>query len=511
MNSFDVIIIGSGAGGSTLAHRLASTGKKILVIERGDFVPREKLNWSSKAVFLEGRYTAAESWLTGDGATFHPGTHYNVGGNTKFYGAALLRMRESDFGEVQHRGGISPAWPISYTDMRPYYLEAERMYFVHGQRGEDPTEPPESEPYAYPAIAHEPRIQKLSEDWAKLGHHPFHLPVAVMLDEANRSESRCIKCESCDGYPCLLHAKADAEVVAMRPALASDNVTLFTNTFVTKLETNPAGTAIAAVHVTRDGAPETYSAGIVVVSCGAINSAALLLRSADDNHPNGLANGSGVVGRHYMCHNNSTLLAISRTPNETVFQKTIALNDFYHRSDDWPYPLGHISMVGKTDADILREGAPRFAPHLALQELARHSIDFWLTTEDLPDPENRVTVEPNGQIRVSYEPNNVEAHERLIAKLKSMLHELGMEDRLMRNDLYLGKKIPIAGVAHQCGTVRFGSDPESSALDLDCRSHEIENLYVVDGSFFPCSSAVNPALTIYANALRVGDRLKQRI
>ncbi len=509
MNSYDVIIIGSGAGGSTLAHRLAPTGKKILVIERGDFVPREKQNWNSKAVFLDGRYTAKETWLDKDGGEFHPGIHYNVGGNTKFYGAALLRMREQDFGVVRHGGGESPAWPLSYADFRPYYLEAERAYCVHGLRGEDPTEPHESEPYAYPPIAHEPRIQELHNDWTKLGRTPFHVPVGVMLDESNRNDSRCIKCETCDGYPCLLHAKADAEVIALRPALQSSNVTLVTNAMVDRLETNANGSAVTRVHVTKDGEQQVYEAGAIVVSCGAINSSALLLRSASDRYPHGLANGSGVVGRHYMCHNNSTLLAISRTPNPTVFQKTIALNDFYHEAEDWKYPLGHISMVGKTDADILRGGAPKFAPHLALDVLAKHSIDFWLTSEDLPDPENRVMLESDGKIRINYHPNNLEAHERLIGQLKSMLNDLGLEDRLMHNDLYLGKKIPIAGVAHQCGTVRFGADPSSSALDTNCKAHELENLYVVDGSFFPSSSAVNPCLTIYANALRVGDHLKE--
>lgn len=511
MGSYDVIIIGSGAGGSTLANRLASTGKKILILERGDYVPREKENWSSKSVFLDARYTADVKWLDGERNEFRPGIHYNVGGNTKFYGAALFRMRESDFGEVRQHGGLSPAWPISYIDMRPYYLEAERMYHVHGQRGEDPTEPAETAPYAYPAISHEPRIQELSDDLEKLGRKPFHVPVGVLLDEANRRTSPCIRCNTCDGYPCLIHAKADAEVIALAPALENPNVTLITNARVDRLETNPAGTAVTKVHVTRGGAAEVYEGGIVVVSCGAINSAALLLRSASDKHPNGLANGSGMVGRNYMCHNNSTLLAISRNPNETVFQKTIALNDFYHRDDDWPYPLGHISMVGKTDADILRGGAPKFAPHLALDVLARHSIDFWLTTEDLPDPENRVTLEPDGRLRVSYTPNNTEPHHRLIDKLKSMLHSLGMEDRLMHNDLYLGKKIPIAGVAHQCGTARFGTDPSTSVLDTNCKSHELDNLYVVDGSFFVSSSAVNPALTIYANALRVGDHIRERL
>ena len=212
-----------------------------------------------------------------------------------------------------------------------------------------------------------------------------------------------------------------------------------------------------------------------------------------------------------MAHNNSTILAISKTPNPTVFQKTIALNDFYHRSDDWEFPLGHISMIGKTDADVLKGGAPKFAPHLALEVLAAHSIDFWLTSEDLPLAENRVTLTPEGKIKLSYTPNNLEGHERLQAKLKSLLKDIGIEDHTIHNDIYLGKQIPIAGVAHQNGTIRFGTDPGQSVLDTNCKAHELDNLYVVDGSFFPSSAAVNPALTIIANALRVGDHLLERL
>jgi choline dehydrogenase-like flavoprotein len=300
-------------------------------------------------------------------------------------------------------------------------------------------------------------------------------------------------------------------VVAVDPALEHSNVTLLTNAKAVRLDTDETGRSVNRVLIERDGVPETFSADIVVVSCGAINSAALLLRSADERHPNGLANSSGLVGRNYMCHNNSTLLAISKTPNPTVFQKTIALNDFYFRSDDWDYPLGHISMIGKTEADILRGGAPAFAPGIALDVLAKHSIDFWLTTEDLPNPENRVLVDRDGNISLHYAPNNLEAHRRLTGKLKGLIAEVGMEDHLMHNSFYLGKKIPIAGVAHQCGTLRFGEDPKTSVLDVNCRAHDLDNLYVVDGSFFVSSSSVNPALTIMANALRVGDHLLERL
>jgi len=390
-------------------------------------------------------------------------------------------------------------------------LQAENMYHVHGNRGEDPTEPSESNPFPHPAVSHEPRIQELHDDLVKLGHTPFHTPLGVMLDESDRHASRCIRCNTCDGYPCLVDAKSDAQVCGVDPALKYENVELLTNGYVTKLETDGTGKKVTGVIVEHNGETLTLSADIVVVSCGAVNSAALLLRSANDKHPGGLANGSDMVGRHYMAHNNSTILAISITPNPTVFQKTIALNDFYHRSDDWDFPLGHISMIGKTDADVLKGGAPKFAPHLALEELAAHSIDFWLTSEDLPLPENRVVLNSDGKIQLRYTPNNLEGHERLQLKLKSMLKSIGIEDRTMHNDIYLGKQIPIAGVAHQNGTIRFGSDPGTSVLDTNCKAHEIDNLYVVDGSFFVSSSAVNPGLTIIANALRVGDHLLSRL
>ena len=507
---YDVIIIGTGAGGGTLAWKLAPSGLRILILERGGFVPREKANWSSRAVNVEARYHTKETWTTGDGHALHPHTNYYVGGNTKFYGAALFRMREADFGPLAHHGGLSPAWPIGYGDLEPYYGQAERLLHVHGERGEDPTEPRASSPYPYAAVSHEPRIQRLHDDLVRAGHRPFHTPLGVMLDEQRPDESPCIRCETCDGFPCLLHAKADAEVCCVRPAIAHPNVTLLTGAYVDRLETTASGRAVSRVHVTRGGAPETYSADLVVVSCGAINSAALLLRSASEHHPNGLANRSDVVGRHYMGHVNSVLMALSREPNPTVFQKSLSVNDFYFGSDDFPFPMGHISFVGKLDAVALSAGAPPFAPGFTLEQMARHSLDFWLTSEDLPDPRNRVTLDRNGGIVLSYTPNNDEAHRRLIATLKSLLQHLDCHSHLIPRNLFVGQRIPLAGVAHQNGTIRFGHDPESSALDVHCKAHDLDNLYVVDGSFFCSSAAVNPALTIAANALRVGDHLLDR-
>ncbi len=348
-NHFDVIIIGTGAGGGTLTYHLAPLGKRGLLLERGGYLPREKDNWDSRAVFVDSRYKAKVGWKDKDSKTFHPGIHYYVGGNTKVYGAALLRFRKQDFGEVTHHGGKSPAWPLSYEALEPYYTKAEHLYSVHGQHGIDPTEPSASAPYLFPPVRHEPRIQELHDDLCRIGHHPFPLPLGVLLDEDSREQSPCIKCSTCDGYPCLVNGKADAHITCVEPALKHSNVTLLTHAYVTRLETSSSGREVSKVHVEHDGVSEAYSADLVVVSCGAINSAVLLLRSTNEKHPKGLANSSGVVGRHYMCHNNSALLALSKRPNPTAFQKTLGVNDFYFRSDDWDYPLGLIQMLGKSD------------------------------------------------------------------------------------------------------------------------------------------------------------------
>jgi choline dehydrogenase-like flavoprotein len=508
---YDVIIIGTGAGGGTLAHRLAPSGKRVLLLERGGYLPREPENWDSHEVFGRDRYVSGEAWLDADGTPFTPHAQYFVGGNTKVYGAILFRLRERDFGEIRHYGGISPAWPISYDDLEPYYAEAERLYLVHGQAGEDPTEPRRSGPFPYPAVSHEPRIQQLADDFARTGHHPFHLPVGVDLDESDPEAGRCVRCDRFDGFPCLTDGKADAHVRCVRPAIAHPNVTLLTRAKVQRLETDAAGSSVNRVVVERRGREEEYSADIVVVSCGAANSAALLLRSASDRHPGGLANASDVVGRNYMAHINSGVIAISQTPNTTRFQKTLGINDYYFGADDSELPLGHIQMLGKSDRNILRAGAPWFAPGPVLDYMARHAIDFWITTEDLPHADNRVTVDRQGTIRLAKRHTNEEPHRRLLRKLKGLLGELGCQEMRIPGWSVLDQRIPLAGIAHQCGTVRFGTDPRTSALDVHCKAHDLDNLYVVDTSFFPSSSAVNPALTAMANALRVGDHLLERL
>jgi choline dehydrogenase-like flavoprotein len=515
MSEYDVIVIGSGAGGGTLVRHLAPSGKRILLLERGDWLPREPQNWLATDVFVDGRYISADTWHYSDGSSFNPEVHYFVGGATKMYGAALYRLRKEDFGELQHHDGVSPAWPISYDDMEPYYTQAEELYQVHGARGEDPTEPPASAPYPYPAVSHEPRIQQLSDDLAAAGLHPFHAPCGVMLHEEAMPYSPCVRCDNCDGFPCVVHAKSDAEVISVRPALEHENVTLLTNAEAVRLETNPQGTAVTGVVVDRNGERESFQADIVVVSCGAANSAKLLLASANDAHPAGLANGSDQVGRNYMFHNSQAVLALSKEENPTIFQKTLGVNDFYFASDAFEFPLGNIQMVGKSQAPMFKgekPGETKFAPSWTLRDVARHAVDFWLSTEDLPLPENRVTLAPDGNIAISYSASNDVPKQRLYHQLRSMLAHLGMHhDHLLGHHAYLKNEIPVAGVAHQAGTCRFGSDPATSVLDENCRAHEVDNLYVVDTSFFPSIGAVNPALTAMANALRVGDHILARV
>ncbi|WP_405788795.1 GMC family oxidoreductase [Streptomyces sp. NBC_00029] len=519
---YDVIVIGTGAGGGTLAHRLAPTGKRVLILERGGYLPRERDNWDSTAVFVKGKYRAPEFWYDKHGNRFPPEVNYYVGGNTKFYGAALFRLRPEDFGELRHHDGVSPAWPIRYEDLEPYYTQAEHLYLVHGRHGEDPTAGPAGAQYAYPPVEHEPRIQQLSDDLEKAGLHPFHLPIGVNLtqDENGRAthDSVCIRCERVDGFPCLLGAKSDAQVICVDPALAHDNVTMVTGADVRRLETDPTGrTVTGVVAELADGTTEVFGADIVVVSAGAVNSAVLLLRSANDRHPGGLANSSDVVGRHYMRHNNLALMAVSKEPNPTRFQKTLALNDWYLGADDWEYPLGGIQMLGKSDADQIHGEAPRWAgavmPGMPFEVLAHHAVDFWLCGEDLPLPGSRVTLDKDDAIHLALdEENNIAGLKRLQHKLRGMLGHLGMhEHHLLDHSIYLHKGMPIGATAHQAGTVRFGDDPRSSALDVNCKAHDLDNLYVVDTSFFPSIGAVNPSLTAIANALRVGDHIAARL
>ncbi len=515
---YDVIIIGSGPGGGTMAWKLAQTGKRILLLERGDYLPRERENWDTSAVFAAARYQAKETWYDSSGREFRPGLHYFVGGNSKVYGSVLFRLREADFGEVRLSDGTTPSWPVGYEEFEPYYQTAEELYHVHGLRGEDPTEPRSLKPYAYPPVSHEPRIQQLFDGLKGHGLHPFHLPLGVLLDEKDgraTPDSICIKCSAFDGFPCATNGKADAQVICVDPALRErKNLTLLTQSYVERLITDPAGRSITGVEVVQGNDRIEFQSDLVVVACGALSSALLMLRSANDVHPHGLANASGQVGRNYMRHNNATVLALSKCPNPTGFQKTLGLNDFYHCADDWEFPLGHIQMVAKSDgAQVHAEGLPPFLhwlPQKPFDWIAKHSIDFWLTSEDRPLPDNRIYYKGK-KVCLDLKETNVEGHRRLRAKLRGLCDKMDIHPHLFSSELYIGKNMPIGGTAHQAGTLRFGDDPAKSVLNRDCKAHEIDNLYVTDASFFPSIGAVNPTLTIIANALRVADVISARL
>ncbi len=494
---YDVIIIGSGAGGGTMAHALADTGARILILERGDFVPQELENWDPAAVWKDLRYRTTERWLDEHGQEFQPYTHYNVGGNSKFWGSVLYRLRREDFGAIEHVDGTSPEWPIDYETLAPYYDRAERLYHVHGLQGADPTDPPRG-PFPHGPVPHAPAVARLVEQLRRLGLHPAPLPLGLIRPgEADG----CQLCNTCNSFPCRIHAKSDADVCCVRPSTTRATVTLQTGAYAQRLVTNAAGTRVAAVEVVRGTRVSQVEAPLVIVSCGAVNSAALLLRSTSDRHPHGLANSSGLVGRRYMAHLATMMQGFHPfRPNDTVFQKTVAINDYYFRGPHTTYPLGQIQSQGRTHGVMAQTVAPAI-PLWAYDAWVARGVDWLAMSEDLPRDENRVTLSRDGRIQLHYRPNNVRAHEQLVREMKRILRRLGFW-------VVMTHSHRSRNTTHQCGTLAFGGDPRRSVLDPFCRAHDVENLFVVDASFFPSSAAVNPALTIAAQALRVADHLK---
>ena len=492
MNNFDIVIIGSGAGGGTIARELANSGAKILILERGDFVPQEDHNWSPAAVWKDLRYRTSETWLDETGRPFRPYTHYCVGGNTKFWGTVMYRLRPEDFKAMQHADGVSPAWPIDYDTLAPYYDRAEAMYEVHGEAGADLTEGPRK-PFPFPPVPHSRVVGSLIEQLKSLGLHPSPLPLGL--------RENCVFCNTCNSFPCKIHAKSDAEVCAVTPATAHANVTLWTNATARRLITDSTGRKIEAVEIERGGAVERVSAPLVIVSCGAVNSAALLLRSASDKHPEGLANSSGLVGKRYMAHLATMMQGFHPfRVNDTVFQKTVAINDFYLKGRRVKYPLGQIQSQGRTHGVMAQTVVPQ-VPVWAYDLWVSRGVDWLAMTEDLPRLENKVTIEPNGQIRLHYRPNNLAAHRELVDETSRILQELGFW-------IVMTHSHKAKNTTHQCGTLVFGTNPAESVLDPYCRTHDVDNLFVVDASFFPSSAAVNPGLTIVAQAIRTADHIK---
>jgi choline dehydrogenase-like flavoprotein len=498
-NDSDVVIIGSGVGGGSVAHQLAGSGARVTLLERGPVLPREAQNWDVEAVFCDRRYTTTETWYA-DGRPFRPGMFYFVGGLTKFYGTAMFRFRERDFEAVEHPEGVSPAWPIRYRDLEPWYGLAESLFGVHGQGGLDPTDPPRGRDYEHAPVPHEPLLAEMEKRLRANGMHPFPMPSAIDFGPGGR----CLRCPNCDALPCKIDAKGDAEIKLIRPALAHSNVTLRPGVLVERLVADETGRRIVAADVVENGERRRITGRVFVLSAGAINSAALLLRSADGRHPRGLANHSDVVGRHYMTHNTSALMAVHPLRrNPTNFPKTLAVLDYYFGERPGDTPLGSLQLLGKIREPMLRGPLPR-VPRWMRSLLASHSVDWYAQSEDLPHPDSRITVRPDGAINLHWHRTNMATHRRWVEKCRGILKGLGFP-------VVLAAEFGTEVVSHQCGTVRFGDDPATSALDAMCKAWDHDNLYVVDAGFFPSSAAVNPALTVAAQGLRVGHHLRNEV
>ncbi len=523
---WDVVIVGSGAGGATIAHELAATGKSILILERGQHLPQEPENWDPQAVFIDRKYRTRDVWKDKDGRPFHPNTHYWVGGNTSFYGATLMRLRPGDFERRLHADGMSPAWPISYAEMRPHYERAEKAWRVRGQRGIDPTESVDEAPYHHPALTHEPPVEALRQHLVSLGWQPFPLPLGVWRDNirpldhpGQQHDGVCIRCQTCGGFPCRVMAKADARTVCLQPLSMAKNVTLLTGHRATRLITDASGRHVTGVLCeTADGLKQ-FRGDLVVVAAGAVPTAALLLGSHNTRHPDGLANGSGLVGCNYMYHTLTAMISVTLAHVAADFPKTLGINDFYWGEPDGSYdkPMGHIQLLehmsGKTlEGQIAEYLPPGTLPELFTAAIAGRMLSFLCISEDLPNRNNRVTIDEGGAITVSYTHNNMEGHERLVKRLDGALDTFSDQKHpIMQHHFQMSSLLPIYGTAHQCGTARFGDNPQGSVADSWCRAHEVDNLYITDSSIFPSSAAVNPTLTIVANAMRVAEHLAARL
>lgn len=492
----DVAIIGSGMGGGSLAYALRDNGVRVLIVEQGDFLPVERENWSFDAVHTKGRYKNSATWHDATtGNDFVPGNYHYVGGSTKLYGATLPRFRECDFGAIEHADGISPAWPIDYAELEAHYGEAEQMYWVHSNKGEDPTDPWRSTDYPFPGVPHEGAMARLIESARRQGLHPFSAPQA--LDR--RPGGDCVLCYTCDSFACMVEAKGDADVCAVRPALAAPgrNVELLPNAEVARLRTTADGRTVVAAEIVHGGRRIEVRAAKFVLSCGAVNTAALLLRSASDTHPHGLANSSDQVGRNYMAHITTFFLAADpRRPNDAVYQKTIGINDWYEAGPDNRYPLGNVQGLGKLRGPQAKMGKP-WVPMPILDEVTKYTLDLFIQTEDLPLPESRVTLRSDGQISLYRRETNLAAHRDLIRRMKKVVRKAGFP-------VVLTRSLGVEATSHQCGTARMGDDPATSVVDADLKAHDLDNLWISDTSTFVSSGAVNPALTAAALSLRLG-------
>lgn len=489
----DVLIIGSGMGGATLAAALAPSGKRIVILERGERLADCPEARDPAAIFGRGFFKPKETWRDVSGEVLNPGNYAFVGGNTKFYGAVLLRYRAEDFAPLRHLEGTTPGWPLAYSELERYYQAAEELYRVRGEVSGDPTEPAHSGHYPFPPVPDEPDIAALRRAFAAQGLHPSALPLGVDLD---RWLARAPT--TWDAFPDTTGAKSDAESCGLAEALKHPNVTLLTGARAVRLLAE--GRRITGVEVERAGRRETLSAPVVCLCAGAILSAAMLLASADAAHPTGLANGSDQVGRNFMNHNLTGMIAYNPLRrNRSVYEKTIQVNDFYLTGGPNGEPLGNIQMLGRITGPILAGEAG--LPLWLARHMADRSIHIMAMSEDLPDPDSRVFWR-NGEVVLDWRRTNTRAHDLLVKKLGQAMRRAGWP-------IVLSRGFPKSKPSHQCGTARMGADPATSVVDAFGKAHDHDNLWILDASILPTSAAVNPSLTVAALALRAGERIRE--
>ena len=487
---YDIIIIGSGAGGGTLAGSLSREGRSVLLLERGEAV---EAGWQKRPRVKD------EVWFGPDGDPFSPQTFYALGGNTKIWGAVLERMREKDFTDLPLQEGVSPAWPFDYNHLAPYYEQAEAIYRVHGKAGVDPTEPTRSKGFDQSPRPVMPFLAELREGLLRQGCQPYDLPLSWSDNE-----------ESPVG---------DAELCGLATA-DTGNLEIRYKARALRLHVSPSGREVKKVEADVNGEIWLFSSDLVVLAAGAINTPAILLRSGNERHPRGLSNQSDQVGRNLMNVQITSILQRSAAPNSGLYARSYGVNDYYWGDKNVSFPLGHIQAAGGVLQDALFAESPpvlslisKLIPSFGIKRLASRTVAWWAMTEVLPDQENRIWLNKE-QIRINYLHNNREAHDRLVYRwidtLKSV--EADPYTKVVTSEpVHPRGEAPLSVVGFACGTCRMGDDPVASVVDATGKCHELDNVYIADSSVFPSCPSVGPGLTTIALALRMADTLHQRL
>ena len=499
-NHYDVIVIGSGAAGGTLAGQLVAAGKRVLLLERGGRLALADQNVADVDLFRKDRYHPGEQWFGPDGDPFFPQTVYALGGNTKIWGGVLERMREQEFAGLAFQEGTAPDWGLRYGDLEPYYTRAEQLFRVHGEAGVDPSEPPRQVGYAHQPRPIEPFMQELKAALERQGTRPYHLPQTW-------SESS-------------VDPTGDSELFGIDPAAASAGFALRDRARVRRLHVNPSGTEVRGVEAEIEGTTWLFRSDVVVLAAGAINSAEILLRSATEHHSRGLCNGSDQVGRNLMKPQLTSVIQLAAEPNSGRYGRSLGITDYYWGDKNVSFPLGSIASGGGVLQDALFAESPpvlslvtRLLPNFGLEQLAARSVAWWAMSAVLPDPHNRITLRGN-QLQINYLPNNREAHDRLVYRWIDTLKQVEADPAchvVKPAPTHPRGEAPLTVMGSVCGTCRMGSNPATSVVDLDGRTHEINNLFIADASVFPSCPGVGIGLTVIAHALRVAEKVAESL